>query len=103
MKTELSIYLDYRNAMTQARQLDEAAGILSHQAENLDNCCIEIASAWDGEDSENYIRKARLLGEKLTNAARNTRIAADTIRGIAEKTYQAEKTALQIASARTYR
>lgn len=103
MKTELSIYLDYRNAMARARDLDEAAGVLRQQAENLEECCIEIASAWSGEDAEKYLRKTRMLAEQLGRAAVNTGNAANTVRGIAERTYEAERTALQIAATRTYR
>lgn len=103
MKSELTIYLDYKRALVQARDLDEAASILKTQSENVSECCTDFASSWQGTDAEAYISKARLLQEYLDKAALQTSAAADTIRSIAEATYRAEKEALRIATARTYR
>lgn len=103
MKTDLSIYLDYSNAMAQAGRLDEAASILRTQAGNLEDSCADIDESWKGEDAELYINKCRAMISYLEKAARNTGNAADTIRMIAERTYQAEKRALEIVRMRTYR
>ena len=103
MKTELSIYLNYRRALAQAHSLDEAAAVIRNQISNLEGCCSDIANVWEGPDSGAYISKVRTLIGYLEKAEKNTSIAAGTVRSIAEKTYKAEKTALQIALTRTYR
>lgn len=103
MKSLHAIELDYQKAMSQAAELDRLAAQLKTQAEqNFPDIMNSIRSAWQGENAEEYLKKAKTLQPKMKTASDNLKSVASTIRTVAKNTYDAEMRAYEIAQQRTY-
>jgi uncharacterized protein YukE len=103
MKSMAEIEMDYRNAMNQARELDQLANRLSTQANmTFPGILSEVSSAWQGENANAYLQKAKKLQPRINKAAGDLRRTAQTIRTVAQNTYRAEKRAYEIAMERVY-
>ena len=103
MKSLYEIDLDYRRAMNQAAELDQLASQLDTQAnDNFPGIIEQVKGAWQGDNANKYVSKANNLPGKMKGAAEDLRTIASTIRTIAQNTYNAEKTAYELAQNRTY-
>ena len=102
MKTEISIYLDYRQAMADAERLGDIASNLRNDISKLQNILGTIDSAWTGPEAGEYRLKLARTLNRLEKMERAYCKAADAVRQIAENTYRAEMTVLRLASSRTY-
>ena len=103
MKSLYAIEMDYRRAMAQASELENLASQLKTQAnQNFPEILANVQSAWQGDNANEYVSKARTLQPKMMTDARNLMNVASTIRTVATNTYNAEKRAYEIAQQRTY-
>ncbi len=101
MKSSSEIRFDYRNAIAQARALEDAADrVERHVAKRLSETAQETHQAWRGDSATIYINKLLNLQRQVDETARVLRDIAADIRRIARAIYQAEMTALWIAQQR---
>lgn len=98
MKSEATIYLDYQRTISQANRLSEIASRLnSISTSDLQNCLGQVSSHWEGENASSYVNKGRIVSDKIKKTSSDLKRAADTIRQMAQTTYNAEMRALAIA------
>lgn len=103
MEESSRIYMNYRQAMEQADQLDAQARQLSELAgARLEETITRMGTHWKGENANAYLAKCRILQEKLRKTARGLSNAAAALRTSAKRTYQAELRALELSRARNY-
>ena len=69
---------------------------------SFQSCLAGIAAAWKGENAAAFCKKGNLVGNNVKNTAQDLKHVAETIREIAQNTYNAEKQNYEIAQARTY-
>ncbi len=99
MATRERIEMDFRQAMRQADEVDEIASSLSRLADDkLEGSLITLASGWTGENANAYIKKGQALEGRINASAGDLRQVAEAIRSAARRIYEAEMTALAIAS-----
>lgn len=102
-KTASEIRMDFSRAKRQADQLETLGEELKRLADHkVEDSFERIASVWEGENSEKYRTKGRILEEKLRENAGELLKAADAIRTIAQNIYLAEMRALELAQERRY-
>lgn len=102
--TLFSIQMDFNRAKAQASQLEAIAGDIERLASNnMEECMSGISSNWKGDSAKLYVKKGRQLEQDMKGSARELRKIAQTIRKIAQNTYNAEKKAIIAARNRTYR
>lgn len=97
------IELNFRQAKQQAEQLESLAKSLENLAKNdLDGTLRQLSSAWKGESASAYMRKGERLEEKIIQTAEDLQRTAQTIRSTAQRTYNAEIRARELAKQREY-
>ncbi len=102
-KTMHTIEMEFQNARRQADELDQISKSLSMLADSsFQSCLAGIAAAWKGENAAAFCKKGNLVGNNVKNTAQDLKHVAETIREIAQNTYNAEKQNYEIAQARTY-
>ncbi len=96
--------MEYSKAKEQARKLDEIANDLSKVSKNqMSSTLSQIQGAWDSDNSKAYLQKGKLVQQDIDKRVQELKKAADTIRQIAQKTYDADMHAYQIAMKRVYK
>ena len=94
---------NYIQAKKQADRLEEQAGRLSKLAsEQMENTLRELAYNWKGSSASAYIRKGEKVESGIGALARELKRTAEVIRSSAERTYQAEMRATELAKSRSY-
>ncbi|MBR1629552.1 MAG: hypothetical protein IJ679_09885 [Lachnospiraceae bacterium] len=102
MASRASIEFDFIQAKRSADSLDQLAGQLERLAEDeLSTSLHNIRSHWTGRSSEAYAQKGHRLQEQIRSSAKNLRNVATDIRETAQRMYEAEMRAKQIAETRT--
>ncbi len=102
-KTMHTIEMEFQNARRQADELEQISKSLSMLADSsFQSCMAGIAAAWKGENAAAFCKKGNLVGNNVKNTAQDLKHVAETIREIAQNTYNAEKQNYEIAQARTY-
>ena len=102
-KTMHTIEMEFQNARRQADELEQISKSLSLLADSsFQSCLAGIAAAWKGENAAAFCKKGNLVGNNVKNTAQDLKHVAETIREIAQNTYNAEKQNYEIAQARTY-
>lgn len=97
------IYCNYAAACRQARELENISRKIKHNAESYISGMIRsLDSHWNGDASKAFIEKEKRLAEKMLNEALSLQQVADTIRRIAQRTYEAEMRALELSRKRSY-
>ncbi|HIZ64619.1 MAG TPA: WXG100 family type VII secretion target [Candidatus Blautia pullicola] len=97
------IEMDFRQAKQQAAQLEELAAQLKNlAAKDLQETMQSLSAAWKGESADSYMQKGVRLEENISGTARKLEQIASTIRITAQRTYEAEMRAREIAKERTY-
>ena len=100
---ESTIYMNYRQAVSQAERLQEQAERLSRMANSrMADTMTRLNTHWKGENAEAYLAKCAALQDKMGRTARNLSAAANAIRTAAERTYKADMRALELARQRAY-
>lgn len=97
------IELNFRQAKQQAAQLESLAKRLENLAKNdLDGTLCQLSNAWKGESASAYMQKGERLERKILQTSRDLRRTAQTIRSTAQRTYNAEMRAREMARQREY-
>ena len=87
-----TIEMNFAKAKGQAKELDNAAARLERIASgSMEDAMSTISGNWKGENAGNYLRK------DILNVSRELKNTATAIRNIAQVTYNAEMTALELA------
>lgn len=98
MKSTAKIYMDFQNAKAQADQLDQLSrNLRAIGNDDLADCMVGISSNWKGDNAERFLQKAGQVKDKIDKTADHLAMAAQTIREIADNTYQAEMQAAELA------
>ena len=99
MKTQYEIYMDFRAAIDQVQELRSIASSMeSISNDQLQGTLNSVARNWQGENAEAYLTKAQGVRNKILLTAADIRKVADTIEEIAQRTYDAEIRAIEIAA-----
>lgn len=97
------IELNFRQAKAQAAQLENLAARLERLAKNdIETALQQISSSWKGESANAYLQKGGKLEENIVRTAADLKRTAQTIRSTAQRTYDAEMKARELAMSRTY-
>ncbi len=100
---ESTIEFEFNRAIENANRLQEIADeIKSLSSSEIESAFETIRAGWEGESSVLFLSKGELLGQKVSEVADDVRKAADSIRRIAKKLYDAEKAVVEIAKSRSY-
>lgn len=103
MKSAASIYMNYRQAMRKADELDEIADELKKLADQeLQNTLQMISANWKSTNATAYLAKGDKLGNNIQSTSVQIRNVASTVRSVAKRTYEAEMKAYRLAAARKY-
>lgn len=101
MKTRAQINFNYRQAISQASNLENIAARLDNVSKrDLERSVRNLANGWKGANAASFINKEETLQSKITGTARSVRDVASDIRRVAKMIYDAEMAALQIAETR---
>lgn len=102
-KTMYAIQMDFANALRQADQLEKIAGNVEKLIDSQFQSCLDgVSAGWKGESAKLFLKKGNVVGENVKKLARNLRNTAQAVRQIAKTTYEAERSAYEIAQERTY-
>ncbi|MBR2409484.1 MAG: hypothetical protein IKB07_11095 [Lachnospiraceae bacterium] len=97
MRTDITITAAYNNAKSTATELESIASDLIRLANlEYENILASLCNVWQGENSERFVKKGRVVKEQLLNTAKNIRGAAAELLKDAKTTYNAEMRALEI-------
>lgn len=100
---EAKIYLNYHRAIQQADNLQEQAEQLRRIADNrMSDMMQRMNVNWRGESADAYMAKCIAMQEKVNRTARSLMNTASSLRRAAQRTYNAEMRALEIARRRSY-
>ena len=103
MKSEYQINMDFQKAEAQVSELRSLANQMRDIAnEELNRTLNNINANWDGENSEAFLAKGRMLKSRISNTATDIDRIADSIHAIAENTKRAELEAVRIAREKEY-
>lgn len=98
MQTDITITAVYNNAKSTATELESIASDLIRLANlEYENILASLCNVWQGENSERFVKKGRVVKDQLLNTAKNIRGAAAELLKDAKTTYNAEMRALEIA------
>ena len=98
-----SIEMNFRKAKEQAAQLEELAARLDNLAKkDIQETMQNLSGAWKGYSADAYIQKGNRLEENIVATAAKLKQIAATIRSTAQRTYETEMRAREIARERTY-
>jgi len=101
--TTSEILFNYHQAIRQAEKLDNVANNLSRlSGDRMESTIGTLNSAWQSDNSPQYIRKVQKVQTDITKSADKLRKIAGAIRTTAEAVRNAELRALEIAKQRTY-
>lgn len=99
--TKFELYCNFVAAKDKADELDNIANKMRKVA--TDKLCDELqtlSNSWTGEGAEVYRRKGKEMIVQIEMSADNLKKIASTIRTVAERIYNTEMRALQIAQER---
>ena len=100
---EAKIYMNYKQAVQQADRLQDQAEQLRRIADNrMGDLMQRVNANWRGESADAYLAKCTAMQEKVDRTARSLTNTANALRRAAQRTYNAELRALEIARQRTY-
>ncbi len=92
------IEMDFKNAISQAENLERIAKEIENLLNNQFKPCMDIVSgSWRGENASSYIRKGNIVREDICSEAKKIRDTAAVVREIARRLYEAEKRAYRLA------
>jgi len=99
MRTEHEIYIDFSRAKEQAEKLRTIASRMDQIAnDELGGTLRSIQSDWTGDNSEKFNEKGVQVQQKINLTAADIRRIADAVEEIAQRMYDTEMAAIQIAA-----
>lgn len=97
------IQMEFGKAEEQARNLDQIANDMNRLADDtLAETLAGIKSAWNSNNSAEYIKKGQRVQEELKKRAQELKNTASVIRQISRNTYEAEMNALRMITQRKH-
>lgn len=103
MVNKYQLYADWISANARAADLERLADRLKCLAEStVTKEMSYLKENWTGSASKEYLAKGNRLKNKMLEESRSLRTVALTIRRIAQRTYESEIRALELANSRTY-
>jgi WXG100 family type VII secretion target len=103
MASRYSIEMDLKQAKKQANKLDDIANNISDLSNRkFENTLQNLSSSWKGGNASAYLNKGTKLQGQMNSTASELHSIASDIRRIAQRIYDAEMAALEIAENRTY-
>lgn len=100
---EYSIEMDFKRAKKQAKELQEAADTLDLLAKrNLEEFMAALAGGWRGEGAAAYMKKMIALQTAIGRTASNLEEVSRQVEDTAQRIYNAEMEALEIARERRF-
>ncbi|MDO4329650.1 MAG: WXG100 family type VII secretion target [Lachnospiraceae bacterium] len=101
MSTRSEIRFNFRQALSQADELDDVADRLERlSGKTMESSMQNLAAAWKGQNATAFLKKEDILKGDIKKTASQIHDIADDIRRIARRVYEAEMEALRIASER---
>lgn len=96
-----SIQINFNEAWLQAKKLEDCADEMKQLANRkLADALNEMSANWKGESADTYFTKAGIVQESISATADKLYSIARSIRAQAQRTYDAEMAALQLAEQR---
>lgn len=103
MNTKEFIELNYSKALGQADRLEQAAEKLNMVSQQQFQDTIQNLSAdWTGTGASSYIAKGNRLVSDMNATAREIHRAAEDLRVMAKRLYDAEMAALSVIKTKSY-
>lgn len=100
-KTMAEIQMDFSQAMHAAEELDLLAQKVDDiSKEQIESTFQSIKQGWTGEASQEFMKKGKILEEKIAAEGRLLKQNAEAIRVAARAIYNAEMEALRLAQIR---
>lgn len=102
MQTEIMITATYNSAKNTAIELETiASDLLKLTNMEYENVLVALSGVWQGENSERFIQKGRIVKEHLLDTVKEIRNAATELRNDAKATYDADMKKLEITREKT--
>lgn len=99
----MELLFDFEKVASQAAELEELALALEQEGTGgLSDALDEVAGAWSGSASEEYLRRAGRFRNNVVATAKDLAHTASVIRKVAKTIYDAEMEAQRIATERRY-
>ena len=99
----MELIFDFEKVSAQAGRLEELAQALEREGKgNLTDALDEVAGAWSGSASEEYLKRAGKYRDNVVTTAGDLAHTASVIRKVARAIYEAEMEAQRIATERRY-
>ena len=103
IKTENSIFIDFKKSGYQAEQLEEVSKELERLSDfDMPEHLKKITEHWQGEHVALYEKNGQNIIQTMKETAEKLRISSITIQKIAKAVYETEKKALQTMAECTY-
>lgn len=100
---EIQIMIDYKQAINQAKKLEQIANNLKQLSKSkMGDTMGTLKQAWQSDNSSQYYNKVARVQDDIETTADNVRKVAQAIRTTAEAVKRAELRALEIARTRKY-
>lgn len=101
MKSRSQIRMNFAKARKDADKIDQiAASLKTLSKKQLEASMSNLAVAWTGTNSRLFLKKEGKLQGDMVQTARDLNDIADDIRRIAQRVYEAEMRAYEIATRR---
>ncbi len=98
MKSKAQIRMNFVKARADADKIDRIAAMMRKLSrEKMENSMNNLAAAWTGTNSRLFLKKEGQLQTDIDQTVRNLNDIADDIRKIAQRVYDAEMRAYEIA------
>lgn len=98
MKSKSQIRMNFAKARADADKIDRIASTMKTLSKrNLENSINDLAAAWTGSNSRLFLQKEGQLQRNIDQTVRSLNDIADDIRRIAQRVYEAEMRAYEIA------
>lgn len=102
-RSDYEIRYDYQLAQKQAERLRETARELRMlMNDDYENILIDLARKWQGDSADVFMKKSEIVKNNIIQTALDMERTADTIISTAQRLYNAEMKAKQIAEEREY-
>lgn len=102
MLTKSMIEINFQSAKNDAKKLEEAAEHLERLARGqYEEVMQGISKSWKSDNASEYIRKGRKVETEMLATAKELKSLATQVRQAAQRIYNAEMRAVEIANTRT--
>lgn len=102
MLTKRMIEINFQAAKNDARKLEDAANRLERLAKGqYEETMQGVSKSWKSDSAPEYVRKGRKVENDMLNTAKELKTLASQIRQAAQRMYNAEMRAVEIANTRT--